>query len=123
MKLPALVLFLCCLLRSSSALAADGFRPLTEKSTVNDFALQCQHPGLKSNPDQRITACADELRRAREKVGNKKRSHECWTQLEKVSFIPIFDAMFSLAATPQYAKDGALDALEEIYFVVSPRCE
>lgn len=104
---------------ASVSASADA---LTANSTVSEFALQCQHPALKSNPDQRIALCVDQVKQARERVASKKGTYECWKQLDSLSFLPIFDAMFYLAISTKDAKNPSGSALEEVFVISAPSC-
>lgn len=109
---------------SLTAIAVDLADTLGSNSTVNDFALQCQHPGMKSEPSQRIKMCINYIDSAKQQVGELKRTPECWKSLDdKASPMAVSDVMFYLAAQPDERLVMAKKALSEIIIIAAPECK
>lgn len=74
--------------------------PGEKLNTVSDFAIQCQHPGHKSNAKERIRECSDLISREVQAIGSRKKTPECWASLDNVSPGAISDVIFHLATAP-----------------------
>lgn len=88
---------------SASALAAQvDLKPFVPESTVNDFALDCQHPIKKSHGPQRLALCISYINAAVQQIALAKRSPQCWAELEagKAAPGPIMDVLFYMATQP-----------------------
>lgn len=104
--------------------AADMVATLGSNSTVNDFALQCQHPAMKSNSDQRMKMCIAYIDSVKQQVGGSKRTTECWKSLDdKASPMAVSDGMFYLATQPDERLAMAKKALSEIIILAAPECK
>lgn len=90
--------------------------------TVNDFAMQCQHPRMKSNPDARIDACFGWVRSSIESVGQANRTPECWEDLEHVIPLVTSDLLFHMATLPDERRRPLTPATREAILVGAKRC-
>lgn len=112
-----LTLLAWLLLAVSLPLAAqDGLRPFTSNSTVNDFALECQHPIKKSYGPQRLALCITYINAAVLQIALAKRSPKCWSELEggNVAPGPIMDALFYIASQPGQGKRELASELRSV---------
>jgi hypothetical protein len=101
--LRALVLAISSCMGGAPALAQEALKPFTFQSTVNDFALECQHPIKKTHGLQRNALCVSYINSAVLQIALAKRSPECWADLEagKAAPGPIMDVLFYIAAQPE----------------------
>jgi len=72
------------------------------KTTVRQFAVECQHLGMKTQPTERLNICASYLSGAAYQVALSKRSPECWDDLEggAASLARSGELLFHLATLP-----------------------
>ena len=118
---------LCLALVGVSAFAQPA-DPAVEASLGPDakvwqFALQCQHPAMKSNSDARVTSCVNYVRRVAAAVSAAKNTDACREAIGKVRPMVVLDAMF-YGATQQNLKDErAWDLAMEVVQVGVPTCK
>ena len=84
------------------ALAQDDLKPFSHKSTIGEFALECQHPIKKSHPHERFALCVTYINSAVLQVALTKRSLECWDEIERGEAAPgpLMDVLFFRASQP-----------------------
>ena len=98
---------------------------LTNKTTTAQFALECQHPALKSNPDERTQICIKFLQDVAQRVAMRKKAPECWKAIETGTASPMVlaDVLFADALDPQRRNDQAADAAALVATIVAPECK
>ena len=104
--------------------APEKFLALRPKMTVNDFALQCQHPAMKSEPDARFAGCISYVVAVVEQAAVVKPSAACKRSVsERIFPGAIMDALFHLATQPDSRNMPLADAAREIVLVAHKACE
>ena len=116
-------LFLFTAALSASALVAAQVPSISGAMTVNDFALQCQHFGMKSNPQARGDACLSWLKSSIEAVGQANRTSECWEDLERTAPLVVSDVLFHMATLPDDRKLKLPAATREVILLSAKRCK
>lgn len=111
------------LIGASMVCAAQAQAPkLVRTMTTVEFAIQCQHPAMKPNPDARLRACIAFVDEAADALSALKSSDHCSTQRAKLSAGPVLDVLFADATNQKTgivrAWDNALFALQ----VALPAC-
>lgn len=91
-----------CLFVGTCNASEQLLKPFTQASTVNDFALECQHPAKKSNGPERNKLCVRYVNAAVQQVALAKKAPECWAAIDEGQAAPgpIMDVLFYLAAQP-----------------------
>lgn len=118
------------LLAALLALPIDGLAQTTKfvglgrGLTVNDYALQCQHPVMKSEPDSRFAACTDYVVAAAEQAVVVSGNEACRKSVTEGLFPGgIMESLFYLATQPE-AKEGALaDAARLVVLIQHAACK
>ena len=106
-----------------SAEAEANPKAITSKTTVAEFALECQHPAMKSHPDERMNICLTFLASAVHQIALAKRSSRCWQEVEsgKASPMAISDALFYMATQPEEKGRPVGEALREVVVEVAAK--
>ena len=104
-------------------LAQAGPKAITSKTTVAEFALECQHWGMKSRPEERGNLCLTFLTSSVHQIALAKRSPKCWQEIESGNASPmaISDALFYLATQPEEKGRPVGEALREIVVDVAAK--
>jgi hypothetical protein len=110
-------------LMTAHAMAQGELRPFTHESTVNDFALECQHPIKKSHGSQRVALCVSYINAAVMQIALTKRSPQCWAELEagKAAPGPVMDVLFYLASQPGEGKKPLASELRAVVTEVAAK--
>jgi hypothetical protein len=103
--------------------AQAGPKAITSKTTVSEFALECQHPAMKGRPEERMNLCLTFLSSALHQIALAKRSAKCWQEIDsgKASPMAISDVLFYLATQPEDKNRPVGDALREIVVDVAAK--
>lgn len=103
--------------------AQAGPNSITSKTTVAEFALECQHPAKKSRPEERLNLCLTFISSAVHQIALAKRSPKCWQEIESgmASPMALSDALFFLATQPADKNRPVGEALREIVIEVAAK--
>lgn len=101
--------------------AQTGPKAITLKTTVAEFALECQHPAMKGHPEDRLNLTF--LSSSVHQIALAKRSPKCWEEVEagKASPMALSDALFYLATQPEDKSRPVGEALREVVTEVAAR--
>jgi len=96
--------------------AQAGPKAITSKTTVAEFALECQHPAMKGRPEERLNLCLTFLSSSVYQIALAKQSPKCWQEVEagKASPMALSDALFYLATRPEDKSRPVGEALREV---------
>lgn len=88
----------------TQAVGQEAPRAITRQTTVLEFAQECQHSGMKSQPEMRLSICASYIAGAAYQIGLSKSTESCWKELRDGGFGvgPVGEVIFHLATLPQY---------------------
>lgn len=92
------------------------------EAKVWQFALQCQHPAMKPNPDGRVGSCIAYVRRVVAAVAAAKNSPDCSKAAGTLAPIAIFEPMFLSAMLPDRKNRRAWDEAVEYARSALPAC-
>jgi len=83
--------------------AQEAPRAILRHTTVLEFAQECQHSGMKSQPDMRLSICASYIAGAAYQIGLSKSTESCWKERRDGGFGvgPVGEVIFHLATLPQ----------------------
>lgn len=100
-----------------------GPNAITSKTTVAEFALECQHPAKKGRPEERLNLCLTFLSTSVHQIALAKRSPKCWQEIESgmASPMALSDALFYLATQPADKNRQVGEALREIVIEVAAK--
>jgi hypothetical protein len=106
-----------------SARAQSELKPFSLQSTVNDFALECQHPIKKSHGPERNALCVTYINAAVLQIALTKRSPQCWAELEsgKAAPGPIMDVLFYIATQPEQRNRPLASELRSVVIDVAAK--
>lgn len=91
--------------------------------TVNAYAVQCQHPAMKSQPAERLRVCVDYINAVKQSVGAATRTPECWQDLEKHAMPgAIQDVLFYLATQPEERRRALAPSTRDVVLLAAKRC-
>jgi hypothetical protein len=113
-------------LASSMTNAEELPQSLTMKTTVGEFALACQHSGLKTHSDMRLYMCASYLLGTGYQIAMSKKSPECWEAIETgaASLSRTGELLFHLATLPdQRGRQVGEAARQVIVEVTAKQCK
>lgn len=122
-RLHALSVLLVVSPAASPLAAQELLKPFTAESTVNDFALQCQHPIKKSYGPHRIALCVTYINSAVQQIALAKRSPKCWAELEAGNAAPgpIMDVLFHIAGEPEQGRRQLASELRSVVVDVAAK--
>lgn len=108
---------------NSATFAQDGPKSITRTTTVLEFAQECQHSGMKSQPEARIRICSSYIAGAAYQVGLTKASPACWKELEDGGFGlgPVGEVIFFLATQPKHQDQNIGEAIRWVLLEVATR--
>lgn len=103
--------------------AQVGPKAITSKTTVAEFALECQRPAMKSHSEERLNLCLTFLSGSVHQIALAKQSPKCWQEVEAgiVSPIVLSDALFFLATRPEDRGRPVGEALREVVTEVAAK--
>lgn len=106
-----------------SAHSQDALQPITAKSTITEFSLQCQHPAMKSHPAERLSLCLTYVSSAVHQIALAKRSPKCWHEIDEGAAAPgpLMDVMFYLATQPNEKSRAVGEAIRETVVEVAAK--
>lgn len=103
--------------------AQTGPKAITSKTTVAEFALECQHSAMKGRPEERLNLCLTFLSSSVHQIALAKRSPKCWQEVEagKASPMALSDVLFYLATQPEDKSRPVGEALREVVTEVAAK--
>ena len=103
--------------------AQSDLRPFTLTSSVNDFALECQHPAKKSYGPQRNALCVSYINAAVLQIALAKGSPKCWAEIQegKAAPGPIMDVLFYIASQPEQRNRPLASELRSVVVEVAAK--
>lgn len=113
-------IFLMCIGQSCFA----QLKHINGSMTINEFALQCQHPAHKTEPQARGEACIDYAKIVSDSIGKVNRTPECWADLEAQAFPgALLESIFYLAAISSEKKKPLATVSRQVVLTVAKNCK
>lgn len=105
-----------------NALAAS-IGPVTGAMTAAEFAVQCQHPGQKSNPKERLRVCVEFIDAAIQAVGLANRHESCLKDLaERADPASLMEVVFYVAMQPAERRRSITAVVREAVLLAAKSC-
>lgn len=97
--------------------------PLSQNTTVGQFAIECQHPASKTDPDARLRRCMDFVNVQRLKVMERQKSIACVEALNNTPPGALAETVFAMAMEKEHRSKPADSALLALIVISTPACQ
>ena len=105
-------------------LSGPVYAQLSNGSTVNDFAIYCQHPAQKTNPELRSSTCIGFIESVKNEVATRNKTTRCYDALtEKAGPMVVADVLYADALDQKRRSVNAAKAIREVISIAAPECK